>query len=60
MMDASLEDVVREFLKVLNRQEESDSGTMFRPNHITSCRINDMTRLAYLLDEMQRKVDVKT
>lgn len=60
MMDASLEDVVREFLKILNKVEVSDIGVESRPNYITSCRTHDLIRMGNLLDEMQRKVSVKT
>lgn len=60
MTDASLEDLVREFLKILNRKEVSLSGREFQPNHIDSCRVLDYERLSFLLTEMERKVDVKT
>lgn len=34
-------DTVRELIRLLEIEEESDSGTVFRPNKISSCRVMD-------------------
>jgi len=34
-------DAVRELIRLLEIEEESDSGTVFRPNKISSCRVMD-------------------
>ena len=53
----NLEDLVQEFLYLLNIAEESDSGRRFFPNRVTSCRVMDGERMNQLLTEMQRIVN---
>ena len=50
----SLDGVVREFIRLLDIEEESDSGRRFRPNGITSCRAMDGAKMVELLREMKR------
>ena len=52
-----LRDLVREFLKILNKVEVSDSGNEFRPNTIRSCRVMDTKRLGEILREMEEVVE---
>jgi hypothetical protein len=50
----SLDGVVREFVRLLDIEEESDSGRRFRPNGITSCRAIDGAKMVELIHEMKR------
>ena len=50
----SLDGVVREFVRLLDIEEESDSGRRFRPNGITSCRAMDGAKMVELIQEMKR------
>lgn len=56
---ASLTDreLIAELLHYLNRKEESDSGRVFRPNTISSCRVVDGNIIGTVLKEMERRVD---
>lgn len=56
----TLEEMVKEFLTLLNRVEESDSGKIFRPNMINSCRVMDGIRIGELLKQMEEKVGYGT
>lgn len=49
----TLQEAVKEFLYILNIQEESDSGRLFRPNQIVSSRVMDGERLKELLEVME-------
>lgn len=49
----TLQEAVKEFLYILNIQEESDSGRLFRPNQIVSSRVMDGKRLKELLEVME-------
>ena len=52
-MRTHLHELVHEFLVLLKKEEQSDSGTNFRPNHINSCRVMDGIRLGELIEEME-------
>jgi hypothetical protein len=45
-----------ELLHYLNRKEESDAGTVFRPNTISSCRVMDGSIIGKVLKEMEKRV----
>jgi hypothetical protein len=49
-------ELIREFLKILNKVEVSDNGNEFRPNYIRSCRVMDTKRLGEILREMEEVV----
>lgn len=49
-------ELIREFLKILNKVEVSDNGNEFRPNYIRSCRVMDTKRLSEILREMEEVV----
>lgn len=51
----TLKEAVKEFLFLLNKQEESESGRLFKPNQISSCRVMDGERLETLLKVMETK-----
>ena len=51
----TLKEAVKEFLFILNIQEESDSGRLFKPNQISSCRVMDGQRIETLLQVMETK-----
>lgn len=48
-----LKDLVKQFFKYLDVEEESDSGTRFRPTYITSCRTMTMVALSPILVRMK-------
>lgn len=48
-----LEDCVRLFISILEIEEESDRGTVFHPNQISSCRVWDTHRIRLLLAAMK-------
>ena len=50
----SLDGVVREFIRLLDIEEESDNGRRFRPNGITSCRAIDGDTMLKCIQEMKR------
>jgi len=55
----TLQEAVKEFLFILSIVEESDSGRMFRPNQISSCRVMDTARLSKLLEVMKNESGFK-
>ena len=50
------EELIYNFLHFLNREEESDSGRVFRPNTISSCRVMDGDIIGEVLRELQKRV----
>ena len=46
--------LVKELLGILNETEESDSGTVFHPTTISSCRIMKIERLRAIFTELER------
>jgi hypothetical protein len=48
-----LKDAVKNFLQIMRTQEESDSGRVFHPNTIQSCRAHDLDRISVLLEQME-------
>ena len=54
--DETLEVCVKEFLKILDTSETSDSGNDFRPTYISSCRVYDTFRLEKLIHRMKELV----
>ena len=52
-MKTRLHELVDEFLMLLSITETSDSGTDFKPNRISSCRVLDGIRMNTLLAEMK-------
>ena len=51
----TLEEDVKRFFELINKEEESDSGTVFKPNqfHIDSCRVMDGLELGKILTRME-------
>lgn len=49
-----LNDLVLEFVEILERQESNEDGKMFHPTKITSCRTVDFARMTKLIPEMKR------
>ena len=53
--DATLEEVVKDFFNnYLNVVEESDSGHMFSPTYVSSCRALEIGPLGEVLDNMRK------
>ena len=46
---------VKRFFELINKEEESDSGHVFKPNrfHIDSCRVMDGLELSKILTRME-------
>ena len=57
--EMSLEELVTEFLCLLNKVETSDSGTDFRPNQISSCRVMDSLKIDKILVAMEQATQFK-
>ena len=53
---SSLHCLVGEFLSLLEKEEVSDSGTVFRPNKISSWRVFDSQRILELLEAMKESI----
>jgi len=51
-----LADLVRQFIYILDITEESDSGRLFHPTNITSCRAGDLQKAGELVEELRRAV----
>lgn len=45
-----------DFFHLLEIEEESDSGTPFHPNRITSCRVLDSAKLAELIKDLKTEI----
>lgn len=52
-----LKGLVKEFFKILDRTETSDSGREFRPTYIHSCRVLEMRKISKVLNEMKSVVN---
>jgi hypothetical protein len=52
-MSEELKDTVKEFLRCLEMTEESDSGKVFHPVYISSCRVLVTERVNNLLKKMK-------
>ena len=50
----SLADLVKQFISILDITEESDSGRLFHPTNITSCRAGDLQKIGELVEELRR------
>jgi hypothetical protein len=48
-----LKEAAQGFLQLMDIQEESDSGRVFHPNTITSCRAHDLNQIRLFLDQMK-------
>jgi hypothetical protein len=46
-------DTVRELIRLLEIEEESDSGTAFHPNRISSCRVMDGMQINQCLKKLK-------
>ena len=53
MKEDKLKKLVIEFFKILDTVEESDSGKIFHPVHISSCRVMTTKRLGEIFSEMK-------
>jgi hypothetical protein len=51
-----LERLVREFFKILDKTEESESGATFHPTAISSCRTADLIEMNKILNEMKEYI----
>lgn len=49
-----LADLTKQFIKILDITEESDSGRLFHPTNITSCRAGDLQKIGELLEALRR------
>jgi hypothetical protein len=45
-----LADLVKQFIAILDITEESDSGRLFHPTNITSCRAGDLQKIGGLVE----------
>lgn len=49
----TLEQAVKSFIQILDSKEESDSGNVFSPVTISSCRVMQSARLEILLSKFR-------
>ena len=49
-----LADLTKQFIKILDITEESDSGRSFYPTNITSCRAGDLHKIGELVEALRR------
>lgn len=54
--DTKIYDLVREFFKILDRQESTDSGRMFHPTTISCCRVMEQAKLEKVLEGMKNEI----
>lgn len=52
----NLKQLVRDFFRILEKEEISDSGKKFRTTNITSCRVMDTQNLNILIDKIKKIV----
>ncbi len=50
----NIKQLVAEFISILEIEEESDGGRVFRPNVISSCRAMDAARMNKILTELKK------
>lgn len=53
-------DLWREFIRLLEIREESDSGREFSPNRIQSCRVVDGQRIDEIITAAKSLLDTQT
>ena len=46
--------LTKQFIKILDITEESDSGRSFHPTNITSCRAGDLHKIGELVEALRR------
>ena len=54
--DTKIYDLVREFFKILDRQESTDSGRMFHPTTISCYRVMEQAKLEKVLEGMKNEI----
>lgn len=52
-MNDDLKDLVRRMFAILDIEEESDSGKVFHPTYISSCRSHAADQLDVILERMK-------
>jgi hypothetical protein len=52
-LNVEYRDTVRELIRLLEIEEESDSGTAFHPNRISSCRVMDGMQINQCLKKLK-------
>jgi hypothetical protein len=52
-LNVEYRDAVHELIRLLEIEEESDSGTVFRPNKISSCRVMDGMQMNQCLKKLK-------
>jgi hypothetical protein len=52
-MRLHIDDLCRELAAFILKEEESDSGRVFHPNSISSCRVLDSARMNDILKELK-------
>lgn len=50
---SELKELCKTLIGLFEKQEESDSGTMFYPNQIVSCRCMDSEKIGNVLDRIK-------
>ena len=48
--------LIKEFIDILEEEEESDNGTVFRPVRIHSCRVMKSKRISEIILEIKENL----
>lgn len=56
LQDTKIYELVREFFKILDYQESTDSGKMFHPTTISCCRVMELIKLEKVLQGMKDEI----
>ena len=54
-----LKELVSKFIAILDITEESDSGRLFHPTQITSCRSGDLQKIVELIEAMRKAANTR-
>lgn len=54
IMRTEIDSLCRELAAYILKEEETDSGRVFRPTEISSCRIMDSMRINEILKELKK------
>lgn len=52
-----LKKLIKEFIDILEETEESNSGRVFHPVTINSCRVLKTKRIAHLINEIKKCIN---
>ena len=57
LFKSNLVNLVKEFIRLLDIEEETDEGRAFHPNYIASCRVMDGVKMEKLFKQMKELIN---